>query len=85
MGGVIYCMCWCKFFIRWSLYSNAVLDAAGQQEEIWRLHSLVLLEDVLLDLPQFFFKLVNQLEGLGLSEVFLAVVTQWNLRWKRWI
>lgn len=76
-------MCWCTVFIRWSLYSNAVLDAAGQQEAIWRLRSLVLLEDVLLDLPQFFFKLVNQLEGLGLSEVFLAVVTQWNLWWKR--
>lgn len=68
-------MCWCKFFIRLYSYSNAVLDAAGQQEEIWRLHSLILLEDVLLDLPQFFFKLVNQLNGLGLSEVFLTVVT----------
>lgn len=76
-------MCWCKSFIRWSLYSNAVLDAAGQQEEIRRFRSLILLEDVLLDLPQLFFKLVNQLEGLGLSEVFLTVVTQWNLRCKR--
>lgn len=61
------------------LYSNAVFDAAGQEEVVRRLRSLVLLEDALLNLSQFFSELFNQLEGRGLCEVLLAVVAQWNL------
>lgn len=65
--------------MQYILYSNAVFNAAGQEESVWRLCSLVLVEDALLNFSQFFFELVNQLEGLGLCEVFLAVVAQWNL------
>lgn len=37
--------------MQFMLYSNAVFNAAGQEEAIWRLRSLVLLEDALLSLP----------------------------------
>lgn len=65
--------------ICWFLYSNAVLNAAWQKEEIRRIHSLALPQDVLFNLRQFFFELVNQLTCPGLSEVFLIIVAQWNL------
>lgn len=61
------------------LYGDAVLHAAGQQDQVWRLQSLVVLDDVLLNLLQLPLEPVNQLQGLAIGEVLLHVVAQRNL------
>lgn len=61
------------------LYGDAVLHAAGQQDQVWRLHSFIVLDDVLLDLLQLSSELVNQPQSLVISEVLLHVVAQRNL------
>lgn len=61
------------------LYRDAVLHAAGQQDQVWRLHPLVAPHDVLLNLLQRSSELVNQLQCLAVGEVLLHVVAQRNL------
>lgn len=61
------------------LDGNAVLHAAGQQDQVWRLHSVVAPHDVLLNLLQLSSELVNQLHSRTIGEVLLHVVTQRNL------
>lgn len=61
------------------LYSDAVLHAAGQQDQVWRLHSVVAPRDVLLNLLQLAFELVNQLHSLAVGKVLLRIVAQRNL------
>lgn len=58
------------------LYCDAVFYAAGQQEEVLKLQSFILLQDVVLDLLQFSPELVNLLLGFPLGEVLLCVCAQ---------
>lgn len=61
------------------LYSDAVLHAAGLQDQVWRLHSIVALDDVLLNLLKLSSELVNQLQSRAIGKVLLHVVAQRNL------
>ena len=58
------------------LYRDAVFYAAGQEEEVLKLQSFILLQDVVLDLLQLSPELVNQLLGFPLREVVLCVFAQ---------
>lgn len=61
------------------LYGDAVLDAAGQQEQVLQLLSFVLAQDVVLDLLQLRSEPLDQLQGPLLGEVLLRVLAQRDL------
>lgn len=62
-----------------SLYSDAVLHAAGQEDKVRRVQSFILLEDVILNFFQLYSEPVNQFLSLPISEVLLCVPPQRNL------
>lgn len=61
------------------LYSDAVLHAAGQEDEVRRVQSFILFEDVILNIFQLYSEPVNQFLSLPISEVLLCVLAQRNL------
>lgn len=63
---------------------DAVLHAAGQQEEVLQLQPLALTEDVAFDLLQLLPQLVDELQSPRFGEVLLCVLAQRNLSKGRW-
>lgn len=61
------------------LYGDAVFHAAGQKDEVLKVQSCILIQDLVLDLLQLHPERFNQFQGQRLGEVFLCVLAQRNL------